>query len=537
MSAKPTRYRTDRGELAILLHTHMPYVEGFGTWPFGEEWLFEALAMAYLPLVELCEHFAEEGAQDVLTLGITPVLADQLLLGDVAERFVRFLHGTRAETHRLDIDGFERGGQPLAADALRHSARDYERAAERFESLGRDLCGTLRSLRERGVVELWTSAATHALLPLAATEAGIRLQIETGIEAHRARFGGWSGGFWLPECAYRQGLDFELGAAGVRAFCIDQSAAGDDLDQLEPVATPGGPVAVPIDWRTISLVWSEGGYPADPLYRDYHVQSIKGLRPFAIGGGPYRPEAALERAREHAQGFVARAVERLDRYRAARGRPGLLVFALDTELLGHWWYEGPLFLRHVVEQARAAGLALATLPRALERHQSSARRLTESSWGSEKDMSTWDSPAVAELVWTTRRAELALSHALDRVHVRLSGAEGGASEPSSVMAQGAAERAARELLALQASDWAFMATRRLAGPYPLERVRDHSAAFDRALGHVRSGVKHCPAMNAELRGLAPHLRLSPLVGPSAPWGRRGGASDFSPAVRADRPLR
>ena len=30
----------------------MPYVEGFGTWPFGEEWLWEAVACVYLPLLE-----------------------------------------------------------------------------------------------------------------------------------------------------------------------------------------------------------------------------------------------------------------------------------------------------------------------------------------------------------------------------------------------------------------------------------------------------------------------------------------------------
>ena len=32
------------GRLSVVLHTHMPYVEGFGTWPFGEEWLWEAIA-------------------------------------------------------------------------------------------------------------------------------------------------------------------------------------------------------------------------------------------------------------------------------------------------------------------------------------------------------------------------------------------------------------------------------------------------------------------------------------------------------------
>ena len=41
-----------RGSLCLVLHSHMPYVEGFGTWPFGEEWLWEATATVYLPLLE-----------------------------------------------------------------------------------------------------------------------------------------------------------------------------------------------------------------------------------------------------------------------------------------------------------------------------------------------------------------------------------------------------------------------------------------------------------------------------------------------------
>ena len=49
----------------------MPYVEGFGTWPFGEEWLWEAVACVYLPLLELLD-----GAP--VTVGLTPVLCDQL---------------------------------------------------------------------------------------------------------------------------------------------------------------------------------------------------------------------------------------------------------------------------------------------------------------------------------------------------------------------------------------------------------------------------------------------------------------------------
>ena len=84
--------------LSIVLHTHMPYVEGFGTWPFGEEWLWEAAACCYLPLLDLLD--AQPGR---VTLSVTPVLADQLEAPGALERCAAFLDGIRVETHRRDI--------------------------------------------------------------------------------------------------------------------------------------------------------------------------------------------------------------------------------------------------------------------------------------------------------------------------------------------------------------------------------------------------------------------------------------------------
>src|SRR5205807_1822467 len=94
------------GALAIVLHTHMPYVEGFGTWPFGEEWLFEAIATSYLPVLDVLERAASRrspasrGAGAPITLSLTPVLCDQLQAPGVAERFGAFLRGVRRESHR-----------------------------------------------------------------------------------------------------------------------------------------------------------------------------------------------------------------------------------------------------------------------------------------------------------------------------------------------------------------------------------------------------------------------------------------------------
>ncbi|HEX5924152.1 MAG TPA: hypothetical protein VFY45_09985, partial [Baekduia sp.] len=121
------------GRLAIVLHSHMPYVEGFGTWPFGEEWLFEAAATVYVPLLELLE---SRGGQTPLTLSVTPVLADQLAAPGVHERLLSFLSDLRVTTHALDAEGCRAGGEPALAAEVERAGADYARAADRLDALG-----------------------------------------------------------------------------------------------------------------------------------------------------------------------------------------------------------------------------------------------------------------------------------------------------------------------------------------------------------------------------------------------------------------
>ena len=104
-------------------------------------------------------------------------------------------------------------------------------------------------------------------------------------------------------------------------------------------------------------------------------------------------------------------------------------------------------------------------------------------WGTPRDLSTWAGPQVADLAWRARAAELR------------------------VVAAGAAagDRAVRELLALQSSDWAFLVTRGTAGPYPRERAAGHRAALDRALAGDDG--------DGRVRALAPHLRQAALLAP------------------------
>lgn len=489
MSSPPT----PRGELAIVLHTHMPYVEGFGTWPFGEEWLWEAMVGSYLPLLDLLDAGAP------LTVSLTPVLCDQLEAPGIAKRFERFVDEVRRYTHTEDARGLRAGGHEALAQELERSWAEHEQALERFHARGGDL------LRAFAPHAQWTSSATHAVLPLLATDAGVRAQVQTGVDSHRTRFGldarvaglgagmgstdrsgtEWQGGFWLPECAHAPYLEPLLEDAGVRATCVELTNRFglNAREHLRPLLTDAGVVLVPIDRATIAHVWSDGGYPANGVYRDYHRHTIHHHQPWANDGSAYDHTHALALAREHAQDFVERASERLR-------DGGLAVCALDTELLGHWWYEGVHWLGAVVEECSRQGLPLVRLDEAaaMRNPVPFAWAQTETdvhatTWGRDGDLSTWSGPQVADMAFEQRAGELRVLGARDRM----------------------SRTALRELLALQASDWPFMISRGLAVPYARERFEGHRQALQSALA--------TGAGEEQLRNLAPHAEPAILLGP------------------------
>ena len=179
---------------------------------------------------------------------------------------------------------------------------------------------------------------------------------------------------------------------------------------------------------------------------------------WANDGAPYDPERGAGRAREHARQFVD-ALE------------GHSVVAFDTELFGHFWHEGPIWLEHVLELAEVVGVP--------EHAAEAAPDVPATSWGRGRDLRTW---SATKLAWTQRSAEL---HALGA---------------------GPSDRALRELLALQSSDWAFLITEQTAGDYPRERAGAHHAAFEAAL-------RGRGASDPALRNLAPELANWAFVQP------------------------
>lgn len=484
------------GTFALVLHTHLPWVAHHGVWPVGEEWHYQAWAASYLPLTRVLAELAEEGRRDVLTLGVTPVLANQLDDAYCLKGFRSWLAlwqlraqelSCRPEVHLRD----------LASDEFRSAIR----AQEDLDTLWRNgSAPVLRSLADGGVVELLGGPATHPFLPLLQPELA-RIALHAGLDDALTRRGQRPGGVWAPECGYSPGLERTFAEAGVTHFVVDEAtlaAAGATTSGAWLV----GDSDVAVFARDLSVtdrIWSSRtGYPSGPDYRDFHaLDHASGTRPFRVTGAgvpardkqPYDALQAAAAVERDAQDFVRRVRDRLTHVADRDGRPGLVVAAYDTELFGHWWHEGPAFLARVLRLLPEAGVEVTTLRGALERGALRGRvDLPPGSWGAGKDFRVWAGDAVRPLVdegfWVQRRL-------LDLL-ARERGGGLGTRRPD-------LDQLVRQALLYLSSDWAFMVTRDQAAEYAWRRADEHRQAFHRLAELVERRTPEAVAETARQR--------------------------------------
>lgn len=524
------RTATAPGEVALVLHTHLPHLRGHGVWPVGEEWLYQAWSSSWLPVTAALERLASDGHRDVLTLGVTPTVAHQVADPGTAADLATWLGGQvwRSEEQRWH----HRMPAEVRALSSWHWRRFTDLLALHDDVQGRGgLLAVWADLADRGVIELLGGPATHPYLPLQTDPALVDGHLATGVAAHARWAGSAPTGLWPPELGYRPagpvadataepetvdaygtprlprtgpdlpGLETHYTRHGIDHVVVDaptlvRAAGGADRDWTvrPPAAAPGSPEAIVHDGvligdsgvaayaRDLSVayhVWSPtAGYPGGAWYRDYHATGGFGVHPSwrvtdrtlpPDAKAAYVPEAAAAQVAHDADHLVAVLHERLD------DRPGeLVVAAFDTELFGHWWTEGVDWLEAVLRRIVAdPTLTTTTLASRRERRPPTRRlHLPESSWGYAKGHASWVTGDTRPLWSTLRRAEARARDAL----------RGGRGTPE------ARDQLAREVALLASSDWPFMITRGDAPGYARERVTRHADAVDRLCDLVRSGA-------------------------------------------------
>jgi len=514
---------------ALVLHSHLPYVRGAGRWPHGEEWVHEAILGTYLPLLVLLHDLRAEGVPYRLTIGLTPTLLEQLADPDIGARFIVYADDQirRAELDAWDFGVAGASAKQAVAEFYRGS---YSRLKQAFlQRFGRDLVGAFADLARTGQVEILTSAATHGYLPLLDPRS-VEAQLTVGLASTRRLTGLEPTGIWLPECAYKPGLERALERQGFTHFFTDaalmqgrevaraakpyrsrredrHSGAGaavavvedreslidPTVDLFRPYLVADSAVAAVSRHPEISgQVWSAAqGYPGDPFYREFHRKDDRsGLRYWRVTGtadlgdkAEYVVALAADRVREHAMHFTASIREELAAHRKATGRDGVLVTTFDSELFGHWWFEGIDWLGLVL---RELGDIATTVARRLEAQPPRERvALAEGSWGKNNDHSTWIAPQT-QWMWDAIRDAAARVRAVAD------------DPPRDPFRKRAADHALRELLLLESSDWPFLVTTGQAGDYATERFRSHAQRLGRSLELAAHGAR---TDEVELRSL------------------------------------
>lgn len=510
------------GHILFVLHTHLPWVLGHGRRPHGEAWLYEAAAECYLPILRLLDRFEEEGRKGSITIGITPVLAEMLVAPRFRDGFVAYLD-ERSARALADRQEFEAAGDGHGRNAAESWSDFYERAKRDFvETYDQDLLSAFARLQKIDRIEIVVSAATHGYLPLLGRDESIEAQLAIGIESYRRRFGRPPRGIWLPECAYRPGsawsrpvgparaesrpgLEEFLVRKGLRFFFVDTHLVaggapigtyddrvaerrldaardGTGLSPNEPyelTASRRRKVAVLArDPRSSVQVWSaDYGYPGDGAYLEFHRRrGMDGLRYWrvtdrrlALGEKvAYDSIAAKERADAHADHFAALVVDTLREHQQTTGHPGVVVAPFDTELFGHWWFEGPRWLEAVLRKLEGQVEAATASSFLAEHPPRSTIRLPEGSWGQGGHHWVWLNDNTRWIWEEVYRAEDAFIEASRAIRGR-----------KSPIASRILTQLARELLLLQASDWPFLITTVAAKDYAEARVKEHVGAFDR----------------------------------------------------------
>jgi len=507
----------------LTLHSHLPYVLNHGRWPHGSDWLCEATLDTYLPLLEALKELEEGGTSSPVTLGITPILANQLASPRFREEMDAFFVQRLKACDEAPESLIESGDRDLLSLVDYWRAR-FLRLRQLFEEIDGDLLGAFRELEDAGRLEIISSAATHGFLPLLGREESVRLQLAVGVSEHRRLLGKDPRGCWAPECAYRPagswdpipgvskkrerpGLEDFLSEAGFRYFFIDthmaeagealgwsgdvphgverfdasfegESKAGESPPTRSAYQTylvgdprPGNPVAAFVREPQASMqVWSrQQGYPGDGSYLEFHkIRWPSGLKYWSVTGSDvdlggktaYDHTQARYRASDHAthfSGFLGH-IQRKEKI----GPSGVAMAPFDTELFGHWWFEGVDFLKELFNRLPfREGVVPVTASEHLESFPPQAAiKPLEGSWGASGDFSMWLNEGTN---WTWERL-WPLEDRFWEAAPRALGSE----ETRPILAH-----AARQLLLAQSSDWQFMISTGAVPDYAEKRLNLH----------------------------------------------------------------
>ena len=297
------------------------------------EWLHEAAAETYLPLLRVLGRLERDGIGLHCNLNLSPVLMEQLAHPVFLAEFPNYVT-RKIVAAREDEAFFTQSGEAHYAETARFWHRFFSQALEDFHALGGSIIEGFKHFHKAGMIEIITCGATHGYMPLLGTDESVRAQVRTAVQTHERHIGELPKGMWVPECGYRPagfweypvpnadgtptapgferiGVEQALSESAIDYFFVDTHLVEESEkmpspyqllkkevtvdDRVEAAQYPAhrslyqpyfvdGPydkrfatTVFPRDPRTGVQVWSgDTGYPGDENYVDFHKKRWPG---------------------------------------------------------------------------------------------------------------------------------------------------------------------------------------------------------------------------------------------------------------------
>jgi len=488
-----------KGYLGLVLHAHLPFVR-HPEYPnfLEEDWLFEAVTETYLPLLRMFTELRNEGTAYTVTISLSPTLVTMLADPLLKQRYIRYLEKRiqlgEQELKRTEHDSRIHELAAMYLEMYRQALFDY------VQVYRKDLIAAFRDLESSGHLEIITTCATHAFLPLYQEyPEAVQAQIELALMTHVSYFRKKPKGIWLPECGYFPDLEkylkvHEIGYFFTASHGIMLSQDKPERGVYAPIRCSSGVHAFGRSFELSQSVWSEeDGYPADYVYREFYrdigydldlsyirpyihepnVRSFTGYKYYAVTGKTdqkeiYNQHKAAERVKSHAGNFIymleranARAEQLIDRI-------PYHVVPFDAELFGHWWFEGVDWLADTIRRISAhEELALKTQTQYLEEFPENQK--------AQPALSSWGNNGYAA-VWLDGSNDWIYRH-IHKLIERMTELTERFPDQSSLKKR-FLDHAAREVLLAMASDWPFIMSNGTNSTYAEGRIREHIHNFN-----------------------------------------------------------
>lgn len=494
-----------KGYVALVLHSHIPFVRHPEKEDSLEErWLFEAMSECYIPLIEVYDKLIDENIDFKITMSITPTLMTMLQDSYLNKRYNTYLKKSIELSEKEILR--TKGDKELNKLAQFYNERFNNNYAI-YKKYDYNLMNAFRKFDKLGVLEIITCSATHGLLPLLSINPEtVKAQISTGVQYYIDSIGHDPKGIWLPECAYTYSLDSVLREFGIQYFISESKAILNASPRPKygtyvPISTANGICTFGRDKESSYQVWSSfDGYPGDHSYREFYrdigyelpmeyispyidkkgIRIDTGVKYYRVTGNTenkeyYNRERAMKKVKEHGEHFANSRHNQINKVSEHMDKPPIIICPYDTELFGHWWFEGPDFIYEFIKKSseECTSYELTSPANYLKKHpivQCSSP--CPSSWGENSDYSVWINSSND---WIYRDL-----HSCGEKMIRLAN---NYKKPNELEKR-ALNQAARELMLAESSDWPFIIKNNTTVEYAVGRVNSHVERFNKLYDEI-----------------------------------------------------